>query len=106
MNQNQQKTKKNQNPKVNNNFDITKFVFLGDLVLIKALRAESGDGKLVDPTQYEDKPEFGEVVKLGERKLKVGDIVRFGKYSTEAIRTKGADYFLVHQEDVSGYLPE
>lgn len=91
-------------PKVNTNFDITKFTFRGDLALVKALRATQDDDKLIDPTQYEDKPEFGEVVKLGERNLKIGDIVRFGKYSTELIRTKGADYYIVHDDDVHAKL--
>lgn len=90
-----------------NNFDITDFELFGDLVLLRAIRPET-EG-LVDPAQYEDKPEFGEIVKLGDEithsKAKVGRIVRFGKYSTEAIRTNGADYFLVHFEDCSGWLP-
>ena len=86
-------------------FDITKFTFLRDLVLVKALREESTNG-LVNPQQYEDKAEFGEVIKLGKDvvDLKVGDIIRFGKYSTEAIRTQGNDYYLVHEEDISAVL--
>ena len=92
--------------KVNTNFDITKFKFLRDLLLVKALRATPEDGKLVDVAQYEDKPEFGEVIKVGYAvaDVKVGDIVRFGKYSTEAIRTNGKDYFIVHAEDLSAVL--
>ena len=105
------KQNKNQKQsKVNTNFDITEFELFGDLVLIKAIRPTSGDGKLVDPAQYEDKPEFGEIVKVGDGithpQAKVGKIVRFGKYSTENIRTKGQDYFLVHFEDMSGHLPQ
>ena len=101
-----QKSKKLQQKQQNLNFDITKFTFLRDLLLVKALRADSGDGKLIDPAQYEDKPEFGEVIKVGELviNLKVGNVIRFGKYSTEAIRTKGEDYFIVHEEDVSAVL--
>lgn len=101
-----QTKKQNQQPKVNTNFDITKFKFLRDLVLVKAIRPSSGNGKLIDPAQYEDKPEFGEVIKKGDLVtwLQVGNIIRFGKYSTEAIRTKGEDYFIVHEEDVSAVL--
>ena len=102
-----EKQKKN---KTQNKFDITEFEFFGDLVLIRAIRLETSDGKLVDPHSYEDKPEWGEVVKVGDGvkhvKAKVGTIVRFGKYSTESIRTNGQDYFLVHFEDCSGYLPK
>lgn len=102
------KTKNSQKKTTNKNksFDITEFELYRDLVLIKALRPEPED--LVDPKQYEDKPEFGEIIKVGEDlkdKVKVGQIVRFGKYSTESIRTNGKDYFLVHFEDMSGYLP-
>lgn len=98
----QQQTKK----KINTNFDITKFRFLRDLVLVRAIRPEPANGKLVDPAQYEDKPEFGEVIKSGDliTWVKVGDIIRFGKYSTEAIRTRGEDYFIVHEEDISAVL--
>lgn len=103
MKNNKQKTVKRLK---RNNFDITKFTFLRDLLLVKAIRPEVGSGDLIDPAQYEDKPEFGEVIKLGEevKDLKVGGIIRFGKYSTEAIRTNGEDYFIVHEEDVSAYL--
>lgn len=91
------------------NFDITEFELFGDIVLIRAIRPTNSNG-LVDPAQYEDKPEFGEIIKLGDGvihpKAKVGLIVRFGKYSTESIRTNGEDYFLVHFEDMSAYLPK
>ena len=94
--------KKKSQPKLN--LDITKFTFRRDQLLVRAIRPE--DGKLVDPAQYEDKPEFGEIIKVGNQveDLLVGQIVRFGKYSTEAIRTRGQDYFIVHEEDVSAYL--
>lgn len=91
--------------KAKDQFDITKFTFLRDLLLVKAVRPKSSNG-LVNPEQYEDKPEFGEVIRagLGVKDMKVGDIIRFGKYSTEAIRTNGEDYFIVHEEDVSAVL--
>ena len=92
----------------NNQFSITDFELFGDLVLIKAIRPQLGSG-LINPEQYEDKPEFGEIVKVGDGithpRAKEGVIVRFGKYSTESIRSNGQDYFLVHFEDMSGYLP-
>lgn len=95
------KTKKQQV----NSFDITKFTFLRDLLLIKALRPVNENG-LINPEQYEDKPEFGEIIKCGNevKDVEVGDIVRFGKYSTEAIRTQGQDYYIVHFEDLSAVM--
>ena len=94
---------KTQIPKLD--LDITKFTFLKDLLLVKSIRAKDPNG-LIDPQQYEDKPEFGEVIKLGDQvsNIKVGDTIRFGKYSSETIRTKGADYFIIHEEDVSAVL--
>lgn len=87
-------------------FDITDFELFGDLVLVRAIRPEASNG-LVNPEQYEDKPEFGEIIKVGDGidhpKATIGRIVRFGKYSTEVIRSNGQDYFMVHFEDMSGY---
>lgn len=101
-------TKKILKPKVNTNFDITELELWKDLILIKALRP-SGVGGLINPENYEDKPEWGEIIRVGDEvkhpKAKVGKVVRFGKYSTESIRTNGQDYFLVHIEDISGNLP-
>ncbi len=96
--------KNNKYKQVEKNFDISKFTFLRDLLLIKAIRATTLG--LIDPVTYEDKPEFGEIIKLGKdvKNLKVGNIVRFGKYSTEVIRTNGEDYYIVHEEDISAVL--
>lgn len=98
--------KQNKNNQVNNNFDITEFIFTRDNVLVKALRATGKNG-LIDPNQYEDKPEFGIVISIGEEvnNIRVKDIVRFGKYTTESIRTNGEDYFIVREEDISAHLP-
>lgn len=86
--------------------DISKFTLLRDLVIVTPVNIEGGD--LIDPKQYEDKAEFGEIVKFGNKvtdeRLVVGKIIRFGKYSSELIRAKGKDYFLVHEEDISGFL--
>jgi co-chaperonin GroES (HSP10) len=90
-----------------NKFDISQHVFRGDQVLIKALRPEKV-GELYKPEQYDDKPEFGEIVALGSsgcEDLKVGDVVFFGKYSTEQTRSLGADYFLIRQEDIKSFAP-
>lgn len=98
----QKQPQKKQISKKSYDFDITEFTFLRDLLLVKAIRPKDDSG-LVDPQQYEDKPEFGEVIKVGDGvvNIKVGNIIRFGKYSTEGIRTRGEDYFIVHEEDVS-----
>lgn len=87
------------------NFNITEFTFLRDLILVKAIRPVDDSG-LIDPEQYEDKPEFGEVIKTGfeVKYVKVGDIIRYGKYSTENIRINGEDYYIISEEDCSCIL--
>lgn len=91
-------------------FDLTKFTFLYDTVLVKAIREESV-GDLIHPEQYDDKPEFGIVVSTGPGKfldngsilsmpVKPGDIVYFGKYTSEETRVEGTDYHLIHAEDI------
>lgn len=88
-----------------NNFGLEDFQFLGDHVLVKAIKAESVDG-LVNPKQADDKPEFGLVISCGEsvKTLSVGDTIMFGKYTTEETRHNGETYFFVHYEDIKGVL--
>lgn len=95
---------KDQKNKDKKELDILKFQFVRDFLLVKALRPVSG--KLIDPAQYEDKPEFGEVISCGElvSTVKKGDIIRFGKYASELLRNGGEDYFIIHEEDISARL--
>lgn len=97
-------------PKAKVSFDLTKFKFLYDTVLVKAIR-ESSVGDLIRPEQYDDKPEFGIVVSVGTGKVldsgdtlampvKPGDVVYFGKYTSEETRVEGTDYYLIHAEDI------
>lgn len=92
------------------NFDLTKFRFLYDTVLVQAVREEQV-GELLRPEQYDDKPEFGTVVACGPGKyldddsllpmpVKPGDVVYFGKYTSEETRVEGTDYHLIHAEDI------
>ena len=101
--------------KQQNKFDISKFEFLHDNVLVRAIREETVGG-LVRPEQYDDKPEFGEVISVGPGKLlddgtvvptqlDVGYVVFFGKYSTEQTRNLGNDYFIIKEEDIKAFQP-
>lgn len=96
--------------KAKKQLNLRQFKFLTDRVLVKALKSESVDG-LTRPDQYEDKPEFGEVIAVGPGKvlddgtnlpmtLKPGDIILFGKYSSVQIRNNGEDFYIIRQEDV------
>lgn len=106
-----QKQKQSKQP---SSFDLSKFKFRYDYVLVQALREEAVNG-LIKPGQYDDKPEFGKVIAIGDGrvldngtvlapKVKPGDIVFFAKYSSEQTRTMGQDYFLIREEDIRAVL--
>lgn len=93
---------------------ITDFKILYDNVLVKGIEIKEKDGVLL-ASSYEDKPEFGEVVSVGEGrifdtgevvqlKVKKGDMVYFNKYSSTKLNVDGNDYFVVHEEDIVGYI--
>lgn len=90
--------------------NILDFNLLADCVMIQPIETPSVDG-LVKPASYDDKPEFGLVVKVGPGKLlesgtvvplsiEVGDHVYFGKYSSIKIRSNGVDYLIIRDYDV------
>jgi len=91
------------------------YTFLRDHALVKPLAMESTMG-LVKPDQYDDKPEEGIVIAVGEgrisengtlipTKLQAGDRILFSKYSSEQIRRDGEDYLLVREEDIKAIAP-
>lgn len=87
-------------------FDLTQFRFLGNFLLVKAIRPETTTG-LVKPEQYDDKPEFGEVISMGgnvDLGISLGSVIWFGKYSSEQVRVNGDDYYVIQDEDVKGVL--
>ena len=95
------------------NIDVSKFHILYDNVFVKGISIEEKDG-IVKPAQYEDKPEIGEVISVGEGrifdngnivplKVQAGDIVYFNKYSTTKFNFDGADYYVVREEDVIAF---
>ena len=96
--------------KQQNKFDISKFEFLWDTILVQPIREETVNG-LVRPEQYDDRPELGLVIATGAGKvledgtvlpmpIKAGDIIYYGKYASEATRMQGIDYLLIRAEDV------
>jgi len=88
---------------VNKYQDITKYTLLHDNVLIKGIKVEEVDG-IINPDSYEDKPEIGEVISVGNVKVYVGDKVLFNKYSTTKFNLDGMDFFMVREEDIVGYI--
>lgn len=99
-------SKEKKQPKLN----IINFTLLSDCVMIEPIQSTAVEG-LVKPAAYDDKPEFGLVVKVGEGKMledgtviplrmEEGDYVYFGKYSSIKIRSEGKDYLIVRDYDV------
>lgn len=95
--------------------EISKFSFLHDQVLVKAIRDDVGKNGLIRAEQYEDKPEFGTVISVGNGKMletgervepsvKPGDVIFFGKYSTIQTSSDGEDYYIIRDEDILAVL--
>ena len=87
-------------------FDLTKFDFLYDHILVKSIKDEGIDG-LDKPNSYDDKPEFGEIISRGMETsddLDIGDIVFFSKYSSEQTRSLGQDFYIIRSDDIRAVL--
>jgi chaperonin GroES len=91
------------------------FDFLYDYVLVEATEEPPTADGLVNPAQYDDKPEFGIIVKCGPGRLmddgtlvplhvKQGDEVLFNKYGTSKIRKDGKDYLVIREYDIVGVV--
>lgn len=87
-------------------FDLNDFVFIGNHVLVKGIKAGSASG-WAKPKQKDDKPEFGQVISVGEEcpqdKVREGDIILFGRYVTEATDNKGETFYFLRYEDIKGF---
>lgn len=97
--------------KKSNKFDIREKTLLYDNVLVKALDMHDEDSPFKDPRSYEDKPEVGEVIKIGQGRIfdngvvvplviKVGEQVLFNKYTSTKFHFDGQDYYTVREEDI------
>lgn len=88
---------------------------LGDKVLIKPFLAEEvTKGGIVIPGTAKEAPAQGEVVVLGNGKIKdgktysfsvkKGDKVVYSKYSGDEIKIDGIEYKIMREEDILGIL--
>lgn len=96
------------------NLQIDKFNILYDNIFVKGIEIEEKDG-IIKPSNYDDKPEIGEVLRIGEGrifdngtviplKVQVGDTIYFNKYSSTKFNFDGEDFYVIREEDVIGYL--
>lgn len=90
--------------------NLTKHKILQDNVLVLPIDFEE-DESVYTPSQYEDKPEYGMVISIGDGRLldngervkvdiKEGDFIVFGKYSATNISSGGVDFLIVREEDI------
>lgn len=94
---------------------MSKFTVVGDNVLLKAIDIDEDDG-IINPSQYDEKPMFAEVIGVGPgaysfdgnvfvpTSVKKGDLIMFGRYSSEKIRHKGEEYLLIKEMDIKAKL--
>ena len=84
---------------------------LADRVVIKALEeTETMRGGLYIPDTAKEKPQQGEVIAVGTGRfekdkrvrmdVKVGDKVRYGKYSGTEVTIEGEQYLILRESDV------
>ena len=84
---------------------------LADRVLVKPAAAEEKTvAGIIIPDTAKEKPLKGEVLAVGngtkdeEMVLKVGDTVRYGKYSGNEVEIDGEKYLIMRQSDVLAVL--
>lgn len=111
MSKQKPKKSKSQELKKSSSIDLLTGSLLYDQVLIEPITIDETANGLYNPSQYEDKPEFGKVLLIGNGRLldtgtvvppivKVGDIVLFQKYSAQKIRVNSVDYLILREEDI------
>jgi len=89
---------------------------LHDRVLVKRLEEqESRRGGIIIPDTAKEKPQHAEVMGVGSGKIspkgerfppevKVGDKIRFGKYSGSEIKVDGAEMLILREDEILGVL--
>ena len=93
---------------------IENFKVLGSKILVEVITVEETKDGVYIPNSYEDKPEVGTVIKVGEGymldngtivplKVSVGDTVYFNKYSSVKFRIDSKDYYTIREDDIDLY---
>jgi chaperonin GroES len=92
------------------------FVPLHDRILVSRVEErETTRGGIIIPDTAKDKPQEGEVLGVGEGKIKEdgkilpldvkpGDRILFGKYAGTEIKIDGQEYLIIREDEVLGTL--
>ena len=89
---------------------------LHDRVIVRRLEeGEQMRGGIIIPDTAKEKPQEGEVIAVGEGKIrddgsrqtldvKVGDRVLFGKYSGSEIKIDGEEFLIMREDEILGII--
>ena len=91
---------------------------LHDRVVVRRIEAEEKSaGGIIIPDTAKEKPSQGEVIAVGPGgrddsgklipiDLRVGDLVRFGKWSGTEVKIDGEELIIMKESDIMGVLDE
>ena len=83
---------------------------LHDRVVVRRLEEErKSAGGIVIPDTAGEKPDQGEVIAVGNGKIrpldvKVGDRILFGKYSGTTVKIENTEYLVMREDDIMGIV--
>jgi len=85
---------------------------LNDRLIVRRLEeGEQKIGGIIIPDSAKEKPQRGEVIAAGNGKLndegkripldvKAGDLILFGKYTSQEVKLDGQDYLIMREDEV------
>jgi chaperonin GroES len=89
---------------------------LHDRIIVRRLEeGEQKVGGIIIPDSAKEKPQQGEVIAAGDGKLnengkrvpldvKAGDVILFGKYTSQEIKLEGQEYLILREDEVFGVI--
>ena len=85
---------------------------LHDRLIVRRLEeGEQKSGRIIIPDSAKEKPQRGEVIAAGSGKLqkdgkripldvKTGDMILFGKYTSQEVKLDGEEYLIMREDEV------
>ncbi len=85
---------------------------LHDRIIVRRLvEGEQKSGTIIIPDSAKEKPQRGEVIAAGNGKVKddgkrvpldvkAGDLILFGKYSSQEVKLDGEEYLIMREDEV------
>ena len=85
---------------------------LHDRIIVRRLEeGEQKSGGIIIPDTAKEKPQRGKVIAAGEGKLnddgkrvpldvKTGDLILFGKYTSQEVKLDGEEYLIMREDEV------